>query len=360
MITKINISALKSIKQLELNCKKLNIITGTNSSGKSTTLQAILLFFQAGLNINLYDKNLGLNGDLVALGEFRENKNFNSEDKEINIQIDFNNYEKCSALLSFHDYEKIKSTFDPLDKDSFFNLARDFTNNIFQLGYLSCHRIGANDVYSKSYLNNGIGQNGEYAIHHLEQNKSNPLEKKLIKDPSSETLSTQVNYWLQYIINSKITTEDIRGTDIVKASYSVGDGISVRPKNVGSGVSYLISIIILCLTAKQNNIVIIENPEIHLHPKAQSKICEFLYFIAEAGIQVFVETHSDHIFNGIRAGIAVDEMDANNIAVNFFELDEKRSTKNTVVEFGAKGRVLNYTKNMFDQFDVDLDRMLGL
>ena len=85
-----------------------------------------------------------------------------------------------------------------------------------------------------------------------------------------------------------------------------------------------------------------------------------MYFIAQNGRQLFVETHSDHIFNGIRVGIATEKMDVNNVSVNFFSLDNNNCTQNTVIEFGKRGRILNYTEGLFDQFDVDLNKMLNI
>ena len=202
--------------------------------------------------------------------------------------------------------------------------------------------------------------NGEYAIFSLEKYKSDPLPEALIITEDSYTLISQVNYWLNYILGASISTEDVVGTDFVKCFYITSEGKQVRPKNIGAGLSYLISVLVMCLLSNEDDILIIENPEIHLHPKAQSKVCEFLYFIAKAGRQLFVETHSDHIFNGVRAGIATEEMNSKDIAVNFFAMDTKNCTYNTVVEFGKRGRILNYVEGLFDQFDIDLNRMLDI
>ena len=163
-----------------------------------------------------------------------------------------------------------------------------------------------------------------------------------------------------YILNSFVTTEDVVGTDYVKCFYTNDQGMPVRPKNTGAGLSYLISIIVMCLLSKKNDIIIIENPEIHLHPNAQAKVCEFLYFISSADRQLFIETHSDHVFNGIRVGIATKIMNADDIAVNFFSFDSKNCTQNNVIEFGKRGRILNYIDGLFDQFDIDLNRMLEI
>ena len=82
MIKKLSVKGLKSISDIEMNCAKLNIITGTNSSGKSTLLQALLI---AAQNTG---SNMGLNGDYVSLGEFAVAKNFNISNKSICIGIE--------------------------------------------------------------------------------------------------------------------------------------------------------------------------------------------------------------------------------------------------------------------------------
>lgn len=357
MICKMKISALKSIDKLEIDCSKMNIITGTNSSGKSTFIQAILLLFQ-----NM-DFEQGLNGELVTLGDFRlDVKNYNISSDKVGIEMfDITNLDKPLRLFFTEDEDdnlpSLKITFGE-GEPYLWELLTAYSK---KLQYLSCDRIGAKDVYMKNYSSNdGVGKNGEYSLFYLQTHKSDTLDLELLADNSSETLYVQVNYWLKYIINSTITVEDVPSTDIVKASYSVGEGRNSRPRNVGSGISYIISVIIMCLASKKDDILIIENPEIHLHPKAQSKVCEFFYFIARSGRQLFIETHSDHIFNGVRAGLATGKMNKDDVIVNFFELDENNCTKNTTVEFGKRGRIINYTEGLFDQFDIDLNKMLEL
>ena len=58
--------------------------------------------------------------------------------------------------------------------------------------------------------------------------------------------------------------------------------------------------------------------------------------------------------------MATEKMRAEDISVNFFSIDDNNCTKNTVVEFGKRGRILNYTDGLFDQFDIDLNRMLNI
>ena len=127
----------------------------------------------------------------------------------------------------------------------------------------------------------------------------------------------------------------------------------------------MISIIICCLGAEKDSIIIIENPEIHLHPKAQSKLCDFIHFVSKAGRQLFIETHSDHIFNGLRAGVATGKILQEDISINFFAKNERYETQCNPIIFKEYGKIMGTNENMdindlFDQFEIDLNRMLGI
>ena len=348
MIENLNIQGLKSIENINDVCSNFNILLGTNSAGKSTVLQSLLLLSQ-----NIVEKH-GINGPMVSLGEFREIKNFNVSSDSITIEVK-NEQENISICLQEDELIPTDSerTIGPLANSI------DYQNN--KVHYLSCNRIGSMDIYQKNLQqNDNIGINGEYAVDYLRKHGSYPIRENMCISKESFTLNTQVNYWLRYIVGANIKVENIIGTDVVKAEYSMVDGKYSRPKNVGSGISYLISIIVMCLGSYEEDIIIIENPEIHLHPLAQSKLCEFLYFIASQKRQLFVETHSDHIFNGVRVGIATQKMDYKQISVSFFELNEKNCTVCHNVVFGKHGKIINQIKNLFDQFEIDLDRMIGL
>jgi len=96
---------------------------------------------------------------------------------------------------------------------------------------------------------------------------------ELIKDDSSYTLSAQVNYWLSYILDipTELQTER-RLDDVVEVQYK-SDGLgNISPFQLGAGVSYLTKMLIMCLRAKKNDVILIENPEIHLHPASRQRL----------------------------------------------------------------------------------------
>lgn len=378
MISKVYIQALKSIKNLTIMCSKLNLLVGTNSSGKSTFLQALLLEAQ-----NSIDKK-GLNGSLVSLGEFREVRNYYMPDESIKIEF-WEKGKEESAWIEFiekkenDNYEVITSINEEIEDDILYgdslvdeNKSSHFS---YDLGfhYLSCHRIGVKDIYAKNMLEDGnLGIDGEYALAYLLKHESDPVDEGLrLNNGTIDSLLEQVNYWLEYIVGTKLRINDLKRTNYLQVKYNNNpanensDALFCRPVNIGSGVSYLISILVVCLGSQKEDIIVIENPEIHLHPKAQSRLCEFLYFVCNADRQLFVESHSDHIFNGIRAGIASQKFDPEDINVNFFALNKNYETQCNPIRFGGFGKIIGENEEMdindlFDQFEIDLNKMLGL
>lgn len=374
MIDKIRIMALKSIKDLTVKCSNLNLFVGTNSSGKSTFLQALLLLTQQELN-----------GKFISIGDFREVRNYYMPNNSIRIEVLEKNKMQPAWIEFIEDKEKeaynIKTSIGEMPVVDIVvfdeNIDSEQSKYLFEefgFHYLSCHRIGVNDIYAKNMLNESdFGIDGEYALAYLLKNESEAIADELVvKDLDvTNSLLEQVNYWLNYIVGTTLSINDLKKTNYLQVKYNnnpanvSSEALYCRPINVGSGISYLISIIITCLGAESDSVIIIENPEIHLHPKAQSKLCDFLYFVSRANRQLFIETHSDHIFNGLRVGVAIGDILQEDISVNFFAMNERYETQCNPILFKEYGKILGTNDEMdindlFDQFEIDLNRMLGI
>lgn len=377
MINKVRIQALKSIKDMTVHCKKMNLIVGTNSSGKSTFLQSILLEAQNSA------EQWGLNGPLLELGEFNEVHNYSAGRNEP-IKIETWTNKEIPFYLEFKQDDSSKKGYKIEMSDSgddiLFDLLQaedEFSSPVIYgtgIRYLSSRRIGVQDSYSKNRnSSDDFGINGEFSVAYLQEHEDDIIEQALQSDVEhfGDSLAGQVNYWLARILgDTTMRTRNVSKTSFVQILYNNNpetinqEELYCRPINVGSGVSYLISILIECLASQKDDIIIIENPEIHLHPKAQSELCKFFYLISQAERQLFIETHSDHIFNGVRAGIARGDFNQDDIAVNFFVM-KNASTQCNPITFGKFGKIYGENdrltlENLFDQFELDLDEMMGL
>lgn len=348
MIKNISINNFKSLKGVQLDLEQFNLLCGTNASGKSSLLQTVLLIAQN----NGSDSEIILNGELVSLGEFREVKNFEASiDMPVSIELT-NSTNKVSTLEFNQD--------DIIEKNVSFPIISQ------HLYYLSANRIGNADVFERASRKNTFGMLGEFAISFLQDKKEEIMPEYLIYDKDEETAHIfvdEVNYWMKKITGSTLKVEKIQKTNKLVLSYSNNKNYQVRTSNTGSGLSYVVSIIILGLgvgflskNMDEKPTIIIENPEIHLHPKAQSVLTEFLVWISNY-MQIIIETHSDHIFNGLRKMIKNKNISHENANVFFFNL-ENNVTQIKKINISNNGKLLTMEKDLFDQFQIDLSELL--
>ena len=118
-------------------------------------------------------------------------------------------------------------------------------------------------------------------------------------------LETEVNIWLnRFGLATRAELKD-RGRLGIGLQITPLDGVpSVDLTSVGVGVSQILPVIVLCLLAQPGDLVILEQPELHLHPALQQQLGDFLLDCAKSGRQLLVETHSEHLVNRVRRRVA--------------------------------------------------------
>ena len=354
VLSEIEIKGFKCFDEVIIPLRKINLFTGTNSSGKSSAIQALLLMIHNAAGSN----SSPLNGMWLRLGSFDECRNHILNKREFSISLK-KNEEAYTLTFSANgeegDLAEVKSLESP---KSIIELLKPENSHVF---YIPANRQGVADYYNKNFdIHNTFGSQGEFAVDYLYRNKNKVIADELILNNNSFTLSSQVNYWLEKLLGVSININENKLSNSYSVEYKRGDTKPLRPYHVGSGVSYALSVIISCLSARKNDIVILENPEIHLHPRAQAELTEFICRVANSGVQVIIETHSDHTFNGICKAIVRNEISHNDCSIQYFHLDEDSISHNANIELNKYGRVLNHQKGLFDQFDEDLNAILGL
>lgn len=339
MIETIHIKGLKCFDDVNVKFGRLNILAGINSIGKSTIIQAILALVQSG-----YDNGKPFQGKYINIGKVSElrNKYIGSDTISIEVNEDY-------GLISYDDKN--------------FETTGEFPKDELNVRYISADRIGVRETYEQNVKERDeIGTKCEYAYDYLAKHDIDSWQdNQMVFDSSSKlTFGGQVNYWLEKILGYTVYAEEIDRTTLIRVSFGksdVGNGIS--PINVGTGVSYIAEVIIAALSCKQGDMLIIENPEIHLHPSAQTEFVMFLTFLAQHGIQTIVETHSDHIFNGVRKSVHEDFIDKEEVSIYFFQRKDNGCTEPVLIELNDEGNVLNQKDGLFDQIKKDLDVILG-
>lgn len=330
MIENLSIKNFKCIEQAELEINQLTIFTGKNSSGKSTALQAFLFAYWQLLSSEAREWILKCCSTPI---------NINAHPKDIascRVNDDFI-MEIISTGYGMYSY----------------NVKAIPNKNLAKVKLLSADRIGPQDIY-KFPVENNFGVHGQFAPSYFDINKYNEVNKKLCIDLNSSTLETQVNYWLNEIVETKIKTEKLANVVILKFKNS--DDNEFLAYDTGFGTSLVLPIIISCLSCNIGDTIIIENPEIHLHPKAQAKLADFFAFIANAGVRVILETHCEHLIYKLCYNVYKKEISNENVTIYYKEKDnslENNGYKKINISKGgrfldANGEPCKFPSGFFD------------
>jgi predicted ATPase len=382
MITNIKIRNFKAIDNSDLGFGKLNLFTGLNASGKSSFLQSILLLRQSFFNGNFNRRNkslfLGKEDSLVSLGTFSDVFSQNAQkDDHIDFVIAGDHLPEIGFTTIPFNY------FDEKDKYKNVNSANQidgglllipgveiedysfFSSNQFQ--YLCADRISPREDYPRFEGDELLGKDGRFTAHFLEKYGNSPIPlNNYLKHESEETdtLLSQVNAWLNDISPGVVvTTKENLDTNKIELSYHYRTQIGIptldrKPQNVGHGITPTLPIVVALLSAKVGDLIIIENPETHIHPKGQARLAMLIAKTAKAGVQIIVETHSDHILNGIRVATKRSYIHANDVKINFFSRTNQEITTIQSLRLDVNGRIDKWPEGFFDEWDNLLDELI--
>lgn len=230
-----------------------------------------------------------------------------------------------------------------------------------RIHYISADRVRPQEFYFKSTLTKfpNVGAKGEFTANLLQKNKDYLVDDELCLGEDAKTLATQTEEWLNDIFDgAKVEIKSLESNILELLMNSSPSKDRFRPANIGFGYHCVLPIIVSALIAKEGEILIVENPEAHLHPKAQSRLAKFLAKVSSCGVQVFVESHSDHILNALRIAVLDGILNHEDLKILYFQ----QKTELPVVEIPVQpdGGIEEWPEGFFDQMDKDFERLFGI
>lgn len=362
MLSKLSVKNIKCFHEQDFNFSNLNILCGANSAGKSTAIQCLLLLRQNYNKTRFSNHKIELMGEYFSFGHLSDFQNHNSLDSTISISVDDIKFDFDAKESNSNDYHI--NIINKSDINHHF-----FTNDFI---YLCAERLGPRNSFDVNYDSSkiDIGIFGEYAMSEFAKRADDTainqdLAIKILDQPvntekgsshQSITLRRALNKAMERIFpNFDIESQSVQNIDKVTGSFTKsGVSKTVRPVNTGFGISYIFPIFVAALSINKGGILIIENPEVHLHPKAQSLLANFLSLTAQSGIQIILETHSDHIINGTLISLKNQILKPENIKIYHLDRTEKDQVNAIEVPINSKGMIKSPPAGFFDQITKDI------
>jgi predicted ATPase len=359
MIHTIQIQGFKRFANEEFGMAPLTVLAGMNGAGKTSVIHALILIKEA---TRRSDQFVELNGPYgLDLGTFADIQNWNAPEL---VRFKLTDQQGVEYAWEFQGsdtglYAGVKAARQDVPA------AFERRGRMFQ--YLSAERIGPRSILGSLAIPAElleVGSRGEYSAQLLYALDTFPVDTARRCPGATENdaalLKFETERWLSRVARPvQIDTETLAGTAVTALRFRGPNEEWVRPPNMGFGVTYALPVILAGLTAGMDGLLIVENPEAHLHPAGQSQMGHFLAAMAAAGVQVLVETHSDHVLNGIRRAIGEPGgLPASKAKVHFFDGDHSSSPQ--TLSFTETGGIDSWPRGFFDQFQLDVAALTRL
>ncbi|OPG73650.1 hypothetical protein B1219_00830 [Pseudomonas ogarae] len=360
MISKLELKNIKCFNSAVFNLSNLTVFCGANSAGKSTAIQSLLLLRQNYNCGKLNTGKLSLVGEYFSVGHTRDLISHSPVGESLSISIDDVNFVSDLKKAQPYDYHISFDSPPHLDHDLF---SADFN-------YLSAYRLSPQNSYDTNFESDklDLGIYGQYAIAALVRYGDMPApNQKLAKhicpgvdevDDRAISLARAFKEAMKLIsADFDIVTSSHLTLDKVSNTFSAGaTAYQVRPVNTGFGISNVAPIVLAALCTREGGYLIVENPEVHLHPAAQSSLAALLSLTATCHVQVILETHSDHIVNGIRVFAKENSLENGFVTVNSVRAS-KSGRVVTEITIDSDGGLSDMDEGFFDQAEKDLLRL---
>ena len=363
MITQIRLENFKRFRNLTLDTANLTVLTGANGAGKTSVLHSLLLARQMARQPGR--NHVELNGvNTLELGGAEDVIHREAGDNLAAVEI--LDTEGTRRRWSFRANTTDRRTLNAIVVDRPDDYSGALAGPAPQFTYLCAERLGPRDVLSASAADIAeldIGSRGEFVAQVLASFDRSRISAGRLASSTAETqiprLLHQTESWMGKIVRpTQINAEWFPDTSVTRLLFKT-PGLRtewMRAPNAGFGISYALPIIVAALRAAAGGLLLVENPEAHLHPAGQSKIGGFLAQVAADDVQVFLETHSDHVLNGIRIAVADGSaaLLPEQAAIHFFRAEDDEGPDLQSMALKRTGQLDAWPAGFFDQAQIDL------
>ena len=281
-----------------------------------------------------------------------------------NVKLDVEEKQKyvdsiVAKLGDLHEQYMVEKL--PLYFFSGIDFVRDFFNG--RIKYLGPLREEPRSLYPLE--SNGstfdLGLKGENTAAVFENNKTKKIKYISPKyfeggivgklKPKEGTLSEAINAWLVYlgVANEMSTNDKGKMGHELKITTDIED-MEQDLTHVGVGVSQILPILVMCFLAGKGDSIILEQPELHLHPKVQTRLADFFVSINALDKQCILETHSEYLINRLRYLVAKTDEDkiAKDTMIYFVEKEDGHSIYRSIT-INKYGVIDDWPKGFFDE-----------
>lgn len=376
MLRELHISSFKCFDNLILPLGQLTLLSGMNGGGKSSVIQALVLLTQT-FEQREWGRSLLLEGPQLALGNVADVLNQSSSRRHLSLGA-ASQHEKVLWTFKASDRRALaidlESVFVNDQPQELGDLVRwllpasyaeqsDVVSSLRRLSWITAERTGPRELLplKDAEGHTHVGHRGELAAGLLYWCEQLTVRPELCLSHLPPTLFHQVRGQMQlFFPGCDLRVSPVEGASAVTLRLRNDSRADFqRPQNVGFGLSQLFPIVVALLSAKPDDILLIENPEVHLHPKAQQSIGGLIAQTAASGVQVVVETHSDHVLNGIRLAVKSGQVPCGEVAIHFFTpLGAEGEINKLSPTINSEGRLDAWPEGFFDQFDLALSHLL--
>jgi len=376
MLRKIFIAGFKCFEDLKLDVAPLTLLSGINGGGKSSIIQALALLAQT-LRLREWGRTLLLDGPELALGNAADVLNQRStrrrfalgaatDDEEVLWEFKADDRRALSVELEgvLRDGQQLE-IMDPTRwlLPSGVADSSEVVRILRRVSWVGAERSGPRELLPlrDQGSEGGVGHKGELAAGLLHWREGDAVSGQLCLPDTPPTLFHQVRARMQeFFPRCDLRVHAIEGASAVALQMRTDPRSGFqRPQNVGFGLSQVFPLIVAVLTAREGDLLMIENPEVHLHPRAQQLVGHLLAQTAATGVQIIVESHSDHLLNGVRLGVKTGTMPCEDVAVHYFAPgDGDGGFLTASPRIDPDGRFDTWPDGFFDQYDAALSKLL--